>query len=1142
MIRRTLARSGRRRRLLASMTAVATCATTSIATLASGQGGGNSIVPLVESSADGVPKSWDVTAPKGKSKTIDFVTSEATWLSVDVAPDGRQLVFDLVGQIWLLPIDGGTAKKISEGTGIALNYHPQFSPDGKQIAFISDRDGQENIWIMDADGDNPRQVSSQRTDRMAFPTWTPDGQQIVVRRGGDSNNTLTRGDQVSGRGELWIYDIEDGKGEQLTPGDVAATWPSVSPDGRHIYYEEILRGPRPNYVWNTVIDVEDPVKGRNQLRRLDRRTGEVLNITGGELFGRVEAHPSSGGAAAPEIAPDGYRLAFMRPVADGTAIYKGHEYSPRTALWLRDLQSGSERKILDPITPAALGKQDIGAIPRYTWMPDGKSLLVAAGGGLKRVYPDTGEVREVPFTAHVRETISERVYNPIKLHRTTFTPKIIKWPAFSPDKKQVAYQAVGKIWIHDLPSGETRRMTDQTFVGHEYSPAWSPDGKSIVFAAWDDDQAGSLWIVSAQGGPATKLTSQQGEYINPSWSFDGKQIVTVRSSGATQRGRMPDENEWYNIQWCAVDQGRCHLKHITTALPFVGHSIDPTYGPYGRVFYLEGSAGDPFCSVRCVPGTQFVSIRPDGTDKIVHLKFTYTDQVAISPDGKNIAFQDGGNVYLMPFTIQWTGEGVPPHIEKQDPAFFIQKLTHKGGTFPAWIDSGTLSWASANDLVLYDLATGRKTKRTSELKIAKPIASGAIALVNARIITMDNHGVIENGDILIANGRIQRIGAHGTLRIPSYAKTFDLTGKTIIPGLIDTHNHFRPRPDGPLPMRDWVLAANLAYGVTTAMEPSNDVKSIFTLAELVEAGETLGPRIFSTGPGLLAYKDFPGVDRIDSFEEATDIVQRLARYGARSIKEYQQPRRDLRQKTVEAARKAGLMVTEEGDADPLHILSIAADGHTGFEHVILATPVYRDVTEFLAQAGTNYSITNQSSGFRPTAEQYFYQEMDLWNDRKLRHFIPWRKLLPHTRVRMKRPVTDYSFPLNSQGVADIVAAGGNASMGAHGQTPGIGTQLELWTLASAMKPLEALQIATLGGAKFIGVDGDTGSLREGKFADLVVLDRNPLDDIRNSTTIRYVMKEGFLYSGDTLDEVWPRQRRYGEFYWGPRGFLPATDE
>ncbi len=104
---------------------------------------------------------WDITKSFGPTTEISFETSEGTWMNVDVSPDGETIVFDLLGDIYTIPITGGAATRITSGP--AFNIQPRFSPDGSKIAYISDRGGNNNIWVMDSDGTGRRQVSKEQT-------------------------------------------------------------------------------------------------------------------------------------------------------------------------------------------------------------------------------------------------------------------------------------------------------------------------------------------------------------------------------------------------------------------------------------------------------------------------------------------------------------------------------------------------------------------------------------------------------------------------------------------------------------------------------------------------------------------------------------------------------------------------------------------------------------------------------------------------------------------------------------------------------------------------------------------------------------------------------------------------------------------
>ena len=126
---------------------------------------------------------------------------------------------------------------------------------------------------------------------------------------------------------------------------------------------------------------------------------------------------------------------------------------------------------------------------------------------------------------------------------------------------------------------------------------------------------------------------------------------------------------------------------------------------------------------------------------------------------------------------------------------------------------------------------------------------------------------------------------------------------------------------------------------------------------------------------------------------------------------------------------------------------------------------------------------------------------------------------------------EYNFPRLAKVVADIVNAGGKVGVGSHGQLQGLGYHWELWAIQSGgLTEHQALRVATLFGAEAIGVQNDLGSIEPGKLADLVIFEQNPLDDLRNTNTIQMVMKNGRLYNGNTLDEIWPRQRELGPVY------------
>jgi Tol biopolymer transport system component/imidazolonepropionase-like amidohydrolase len=1069
-------------------------------------------------------ENWDVKQARGTSQTIDFETDEGTFTSVDVSPDGRYLVFDLLAQVYRVPVAGGPAECLTESSGVAVNFHPRYSPDGKVIAFVSDRNGQNNLWIMDADGANPRQVFQDLMVRVVEPAWTPDGDFIVVSR-------QTLGERrTSG---IWMYHRDGGQGVELVSKEVRrAGWPSVSRDGRYIYYHYSPAPPG---------EAVDLIRGGFQLNRFDRETGETIEITSGVVQQQYQG--SSGGAIAPEVSPDGRRLAFARRIPGGTISYKGHRFGPRTALWLRDLATGGERILLDPIEmDMAEGMKTLRLLPGYAWSADGNSIFLARGGKLERLDVDKGTTTRIPFTARVRRPVSEMAYGKTSVRSARFPIRFTRWPAVSPDGSALVFHAAGRLWKMDLPGGAPERLLPDSFTSFQLSPAFSPDGKWIAFTSWDDTE-GDLWKVPAEGGAPQKLTVQSADYIHPVWSPDGTGIVVARGSGAAQRGRSWSNNLWYDLVRVPASGGEANLI-VKTKRPFNEgrplmprrQIVAPSFGPEGRLFYPEQSGVKE--EGETVEQTSLISVKLDGSDKRIHLTFPYADEVVPSPDGKWVAYSEGDNVYLAPFPFAGAGKD-PPGIDKRKPKLPVTQLSLEGGLFPRWRSASVLDYGSGNRHFAYDVLT--KSTSTSEigLELPRARARGTIALEGARIVTLKNREVIENGTVVVEDGWIRCVGAASSCPAAPGARVVRLDGKTLIPGFIDMHAHHHRDHTGVLPRHNWESAVYLAYGVTTTLDNSMWSQNVFSAAELIEAGEMLGPRTFSTGDPLYS-GDGTRQNEISSYEKAEQNVARLASWGAITIKSYQQPRRDQRQWIADAARKRGLKVTGEG-GDLEYNLSLMLDGQTGWEHPLSYVPLYSDVAKFFGKTHSVYSTTFVVGG--PTAwnEEYFWQESEIWKDPKQQRFLPWRMLVPHTRRRPQRPVTDYSFPLIAQGLADIVGEGGHGAIGSHGQHHGLGSHWEVWMAASALGPMGALEVASLGGAHFLGMTEELGSIESGKLGDLVVLENNPLDDIRHTKDILYVMKDGVLYDGDTLDEIWPVAKPYGTYPWLLEGIYLSDD-
>jgi len=454
----------------------------------------------------------------------------------------------------------------------------------------------------------------------------------------------------------------------------------------------------------------------------------------------------------------------------------------------------------------------------------------------------------------------------------------------------------------------------------------------------------------------------------------------------------------------------------------------------------------------------------------------------------------------------------------------VSKIVADGGRTITWSFANRWFRASFDTVMRYpEKENWRIQSMDIALEVPRAIPNGRLLLRGARILTMRGDEVIERGDILIENNRVAQVGA--SLTAPQGARVIDVAGKTIMPGIVDVHAH--PQTGRELaPEQEWSIASNLAYGVTTTRNPSGS-RWNFAWAELIEAGEMVGSRIWATGFPLTS-TNAP----VKSAEDALHVVRRYREQGANAIKQYLQPRRIQRQWILQAGLAERINVTNEGAGDLKADITMAIDGFTAIEHSMGIVPLYRDVVTVFADAKTAYTPTLVVAYGAPAGDTYWRARANLYEDEKTRFFTPAELLFRRTRRRTLIPGEDYNFPLIARGVRDIVRAGGIAGLGSHGQQDGIAAHWELWMLAAGdMTPMEALRIATILGAESIGYAQDLGSIEPGKLADLVILNSNPLDDIRNSADIAQVMKNGELYDGATLDRIWPSPRKFPVPFW-----------
>jgi Tol biopolymer transport system component/imidazolonepropionase-like amidohydrolase len=1046
------------------------------------------VFPRPASAQEKKVDSWDVAAPHGPTKDIEFVTDEGTWIDLDLSPNGKQIVFDLLGDIYIMPAEGGEATLLSGGT--PYEVQPRFSPDGKKISFTSDREGGDNIWVMDVDGKNRHSITKEKTRLLNNAVWTPDGQYLIARKHFVNTRSL-------GAGEMWMYHISGGDGVQLTKRrnwQQNAADPSISPDGRYVFYDEDV-SPGNQFDYN-----RDPYGVIYVINRFDRETGKLQRFVSG-----------AGGSVRPQISPDGKMLAFVRRVRLSSVLY------------LRDIETGEEWPIFEGLSKDA---QEVWAIfglyPNFAWTPDGKQIVISAKGKIWNIDVATRTSRQIPFTAHVKQTITEAIRFPQQVAPEEFDVKMLRWVTTSPDGKSVVYNALGHLWVKSLPDGAPHRLTgDRAF---EFYPSWSPDGKWIVYTTWEDADKGAVCKVRSTGGTETALTATKGIYTDPSFSRDGRKIVFVKQGPDRLIGQTYATDP--GVYWIPAEGG--------TSTLITEEGSGPLFNRKGDRIFLTSNEGEKVA---------LISVDVNGEKRRVHVTSDDAQQIVPSPDERWVAFTERYNSYIA--TLPLTGQ--PMQIGPSTTDFPVKRVTRDAGMYLHWSpDSKTVYWSLGPELYSRTLAhtftfvegapdsLSDKPDTTGlqigfRAKTDRP--SGRIALTGATIISMKGDEVISNGTILIEENRIQALGTASTVAIPEGTRTVDVGGKYIMPGMVDVHAHGPAGSIGITPQQNWAFFASLAFGVTTEHDPSNDTEEIFASSELLKCGIVHGPRLYSTGTILYgAEGSFKAI--VNNLDDARSHLRRMKAVGAFTVKSYNQPRRDQRQQILAAARELGIMVVPEGGSTFFHNMAMILDGHTGIEHSIPVAPMYKDAVTLFARSEVGYTPTLIVSYGGLFGENYWYMHSKVWENERLLTFVPRSIIDARSRRRMMVEDDDWGHIDVARSAKKVLDAGGKVQLGAHGQIQGLGAHWELWMLTQGgMTPMEAIRCATINGARYIGLDKDLGSLEPGKLADLVVMERNPLEDIHNSESIQYVMVNGRLFDAATMDQIGNHPSKRAPFYW-----------
>ncbi len=906
----------------------------------------------------------------------------------------------------------------------------------------------------------------------------------------------------------------------------------------------------------------------------------------------------------------------MRPLLSpaGDKLVYATRYEQQTGLRIRDLVTGVDEWLAYPVQrDEQESRYTRDLMPGYAFTPDGAAVIFTAGGGIRSIGLATGEITEIPFEASVQLELGANLYFPYRTGIGPVKARLLMAPALSPDGTRVAFSAFTRLYVHDLASGESQAVSPQGM--HAFHPAWSPNGRDLVFVSWHAG-GGHLWRMRANGrGQPRRLSEHAAFYSDPAWSADGERIVALRAASYDRLYREHDFGApvGSDLVWLPATGGA-----LSVIMPSRGHGA-PHFGPEGDRVYLYAYSGPVAPSA----ASGLMSLRYDGTDRRVLLQATgpgiyYAQEdvaaadVRMAPDGRHALIHHASQLYLVRLLNPHLGN---LSIKITDPSLPMQRLTDIGADFFGWSQDGTaVFWSTGHrihrraveaisfeddsgkddgsdrrkdgldvaDVDLADDADGGKpaaedtdgadavqdlsdqeegddrahapeavaaaaeepaeadkadeplleehdSVRSASVEIYRPRyrPEGSVALTGGRILTMQPDALtIDDGVVLIEGDRIAAVGASGEIDVPGDAEIIDVSGKTIAPGYVDTHAHFRPLRRV-LDTANAAFLANLAYGVTTGLDVQPSTTDILAYQDLIDAGYMTGPRAFSTGPGIFVNNEFR------SARHAEAVLRRYQEhYRVHNLKAYISGNRKQRQWLAQAAKKLKLMPTTEGALDMKLDMTHAIDGFSGNEHNFPVVDLYQDTVQLVARSGMSYTPTLLVTYGGPWGENFFYSRESPHDDPKLRRFTPLPVLASRTLRRMWFHEREHHFSRVAAQAAKIIRAGGRVGVGAHGQLQGLGYHWELWALASGgLTNLEALTAATRHGAEIIGIAEDIGTIAPGKLADLVVLNSNPLDDIRNTEDLTLVVKGGEVFDAATLDRLWPQPAKLPDQWW-----------
>ncbi|HEX2167943.1 MAG TPA: hypothetical protein VHG09_11985, partial [Longimicrobiales bacterium] len=549
--------------------------------------------------AQQVDSAGESTVPKAEgsqlpleARTVPIDRSEGSWMSVDVSPDGTTIVFDFLGNLFTVPIDGGDATQLTEG--LAFDAQPRWSPDGSRIVLTSDRSGSDNIWTIAADGSDARQVTKLDSKRTESPEWTPDGEYIIASIANFHGHSTP---------QLHIFHRDGGNGALLVDDERRkGIGAAFGADPNMLWYGSRLGD------WDYNADL--PIY---QVWTFDRRTGV-----------KTERSSRYGSGMRPTLSPDGRWLVY------------GSRYEDETGLVRRDLRTGEEQWLAWPVQhddQESAATMDV--LPGMSFTPDSRWLVASYGGGIWKIPVEGGDAVRIPFRVRTNLAVGPKLdFDSRVPDDTVFYASQVRHVVPSPDGRHIAFTALDRLWVANADGTEPRRVT--TGDASEHYPAWSPDGEWIAYVTWGQD-GGHIRRIRPDGDDAQRLTDRPGLFASTAWSPDGERIVALRGSAREFRRATNPFSGRSGIDaliWVPADGGEQHVIAVA----------DGRIAPHFR-------RDDPERIYMHASGKGLLSIRWDGTDERVHVQVSggsgLNDVTLVSPDGRYALASRNDQLYVV---------------------------------------------------------------------------------------------------------------------------------------------------------------------------------------------------------------------------------------------------------------------------------------------------------------------------------------------------------------------------------------------------------------------------------------------------------------------------------------------------------------